>query len=157
MAIATHTGAILSAQKDDMTHAPAGALTKRLQAILGVMSAQFLLGLALATVADYDASTHTGNHAIHQFVLGLHMLLALGLVIGSIAILAAARKFVQQQIVPAVVGLIAILVSVVCGIGTLMFDSHEWYTFFMGAGFIVAISIYGAILGYLQFHHHSLE
>ncbi len=128
------------------------ALAGRLQGILGAMSAEFLLGLALATVADYDAEAHTGNHVVHQAVLGLHVLLALGILVGATMLVVMTKKLLPKQFGAAVVGLVAVLVAIVCGMATLAVDSHEWFTFGMGTGFIVAIGVYGGMLGYVQLH-----
>jgi len=126
-------------------------MTKRLQGVLGMLSSQFVLGLAAATVADYDPDTKTGNKTVHDIILGLHILLAVGILVIAIQLLVRAKKSVPKQFAVSVVGLIAVLASIGFGIARMAVDS-EWYTFGMGTGFVVAISVYGAMLGNIQLH-----
>ena len=121
-------------------------LERQLQGLLGGLSTQFLLGLALATVADYDPDTHTGNHAAHQTLLVLHIVVAVGILIGSIVLVAAVKKQAPRLLGMTSVGLAAILVSIGTGMARLSVD-NEWLTFLMGAGFVVAIGVYGRLLG----------
>lgn len=152
MASTTHPGipATLGRSK-----APARAakrtLEQRLQGMLGMLSTQFLLGLALATVGDYDTATHTGNHAVHQILLILHVLVAIGILAGSIQLLVAAGKQAQKFTALAWVGLVAVLVSIASGLVRLRVDA-EWLTFVMGTGFIVAVGVYGRLLGNVLKH-----
>jgi hypothetical protein len=141
MSSTTHFGAMVP------THAIENStvIEKGLQRMLGGLSLQFVLGLALATVAAYDSSTHTGNQALYQLFLLLHMLVGLGILAGSIALVVAARKRAPGLTIRAVVGLCAILVSIITGLARVSVDG-EWLTFLMGAGFIAAISLYGQML-----------
>jgi|GEM_PF-417347 len=130
----------------EQTMARKVALERQLQGMLAGLSVQFLLGLALATVAGYDANTYTGNHMAYQLVLVLHMVVALGLVAGSISLVAATRKRAAKFSGIGWAGLVAILVATGSGLARLSVDG-EWLTFLMGAGFIAAVALYGRLLG----------
>ena len=148
-----HTAHTAFADKGaELTAAGQTALAHRLQGMLGGLSLQFLLGLALATVASYDASSHTGNRGAFEGILLLHMLVALGLVAGSVALAVKARHLVPRLSGMAWAGLVAILISAAAGMARLSADS-EWLTFLMGAGFIAAVGIYGRMLGEVLKQH----
>lgn len=140
------THAVPIGKGGEMADARKVTLERQLQGMLGGLSAQFLLGLALATIADYNSSTHTGNHAVHQIILLLHILLAIGLVVGSIGIVTAIRKRVPRFTGLAWTGLAAILVSAAAGLARLYVDG-EWLSFLMGAGFVLAVGVFGQLLG----------
>lgn len=147
MSSTTHmTGSVPMRKGRELTEASKVSLERRLQGILGGLAAQFLLGLALATIADYNASTHTGNHAIHQIVLTLHMLVAVGLIVGSIGLVIAVRKQAPKFGGLAWTGLVSLLVAAAAGLARLSVDG-EWLSFLMGAGFVVAFGVYGQLLG----------
>ncbi len=146
------TGSVPLRKGHELTEASKVALERRLQGMLGGLAAQFLLGLALATVADYNASTHTGNHTAHQIVLLLHMLVAVGLIVGSIALVAAIRKQASNVGWLAWTGLAALLISAAAGMARLSVDG-EWLSFLMGAGFVVAFGVYGQLLGDVLKYH----
>jgi hypothetical protein len=141
MSSTTHFGAMVPARAGENS----AVIEKSLQRMLGGLSVQFVLGLALATVAAYDSGTHTGSQALYQLFLLLHMLVGLGLLAGSIALLVATRKRAPRLTGRAVVGLCAMLVSIVTGLARISVDG-EWLTFLMGTGFIVAISLYSQML-----------
>jgi len=146
MAATTHLSGALPLEKQLERTGHLVSVERQVQGMLGGLSAQFVLGLALATVAGYDADTHTGNHAVYQIVLTLHSLLAIGLLVGSILLVRAVIKQTPKLMGLAVTGLVAIIVSFVAGLARLSVDA-EWLTFIMGTGFIVAISVYGRLLG----------
>jgi hypothetical protein len=150
MSSTTHFGAMAPARE----HENSAVIEKGLQGMLSGLSLQFVLGLALATVATYDSDTHVGNRALYQLFLLLHILVGLGLLVGSTALIVTARTRAPKLTGRAVVGLCAILVSVVTGLARMSING-EWLTFLMGAGFIVAISLYGQMLVEILRHGDS--
>jgi hypothetical protein len=150
------SGSVPMGKGGEMVEAHKVPLERQLQGMLGGLSAQFLLGLALATIADYNSSTHIGNHAVHQIILLLHMLIALGLIVGSIGVVRAVRRQVPKFGGLALTGLVAILVATVSGLVRLFVDG-EWLTFLMGAGFVLAVGAHGQLLGDVLKQHKQHE
>lgn len=129
-------------------------LEGRLQGMVSMLSIQFLLGLALATVADYDPDTHTGNHAAHQVLLGLHVLVAVGILVGAVQMVLGTKKGAPRLSGLAIGGLVAVVVAFAAGAVRLSVD-NEWLTFIMGVGFIAAVGIYGRLLGMVMARGHQ--
>jgi len=137
----THFGAMSPAREAENST----VIEKGLQGMLSGLSLQFVLGLALATIAAYDSDTHVGNRALYQLFLLLHILVGLGLLVGSTVLIVTVRARAPKLTGRAVIGLCAILVSVVTGLARMSVNG-EWLTFLMGAGFIAALSLYGQML-----------
>ena len=114
---------------------------RKLYELIGVLSVQFILGVALTTVIAYDSSqtslTQNITLWLHIFI-GAYLLLISGLFL----IKSIKRK---QLVTESWLGLIAVLVAF--GSGSIAAkDGNNWATLIMAVGFLVALLVYSLSL-----------
>jgi predicted transporter len=111
-------------------------LKRQIRGISIGLVVEFILGVMLASVAAAD-ETAKHQSTLHSVTLGLHMLIGLGLVIGSIVQAAMARQYPAVR-AKLIAGSVAIIVAFAAGMSVVAFDS-SWGVLIMGLGFIVAL------------------
>lgn len=106
---------------------------KLLQNLLGMLIAEFVLGVMLMTVTEFKLDDMSG---IVWTVLALHVIVALGLLAHAIMYAIKTKRKVQANL-----ALVSVVISIVTG-GALMGEDNPWLTFAMALGFIAASVVY---------------
>ena len=115
-----------------------------LRQVLSMLSLEFLLGVGASIIGL--PNTVAGVAQVTTIVLiALHTLLAIGIVVVAILLTLNARD--SQLARSTTVGLIAVGVTFLAGVGTLATGSG-WFSFIMAAGFLVAAVSY--VVAYVQ-------
>lgn len=107
------------------------------------LSAQFLFGMAISLIGPPSETTGVA-HAASNVLLGLHVLVAVVLVMGAIGVVRAARGIDQQRRL-AYWGAAAIVLTFGAGVATLI-TRNDWLSYTMAVGFIVSLLVYGGLL-----------
>lgn len=131
------------------TNNPKFWLIKRLQMMMGLLSAQFLIGMALNTIGEPEDSTPTITALIWHWLLALHIALGIGLLISAGFILVYSARNFSQVKGPVTISLIGITFAIVFGTLTAAHFHEELASFLMAASFLIAISVYGRTLAKL--------
>lgn len=119
---------------------------RQLREIIGVLAVQFVLGVTLTTVIDYNQDKPT---VLQNIFLGAHFFLACYLLfISSRALMAAYRA--KRSIPTAWVGLGGIIAAFASG-GMAAQTGNDWAVLVMAISFIVSLLAYGA--QYVQLKH----
>lgn len=108
------------------------------------LSAQFLFGMAISLIGQPSETTGVA-HAAGNVLLGLHVLVALALVIGAVGVVRAARGGRDREWRLARWGAAAIVLTFGAGVATLS-TKNDWLSYTMAVGFIVSLLLYGALL-----------
>lgn len=121
-------------------------LQKALRGISDALLLQFVLGTILATYAAFNDELPVDKQALlHYVFLGLHVLIALTLVIGSIVMLILAIKSQDKRNKKlAWGGMLAILIACVGGVLVFVPSLENTGNFVMSLAFIVALVDYGS-------------
>lgn len=126
---------------EDETLATTVRLRSTVRQLLAMLGAEFLLGMGANLIGL--PSEVSGNPRVATLTLiGLHALLALGIVTVAVIAYLSARR-VQLVARLATVGLSTVAVTFLAGVGTLMTGSG-WLSFVMAAGFLAAMASYGS-------------
>lgn len=117
-------------------------LSKGARGQLAKLITQFLLGMAVNLIGLPSETTGIAKIASAS-ALGLHVLVALGLLISAIVIIRQARdtKYVRL----AWSGGALIVATIVVGILTIAFNNN-WWSYIMAVGFIASFLSYGKLL-----------
>jgi heme A synthase len=107
------------------------------------LSAQFLIGMALALIGQPSQTTGAA-HTASEVLLGLHILVAAGLIAAAARIIRIARGSDRQQQL-AYGAAAAIVLTVGTGILTVI-TKNNWLSYAMAAGFITSLLIYVSLL-----------
>ena len=111
----------------------------RMFTMLGV---QFIAGVGLATIADVNPDAKEQS-LLHNIFLLMHVLIALGLLIGAIRLFVAVQGVKQK---PwnwvGISGLGSIIVALGGGVLTITGPWNEVFAFIMGLGYIGAVTAY---------------
>lgn len=111
---------------------------RRLRILVGVLLVDAILGIALTTIIDFEPSKHS---VAQNSVLVLHILLAIGIVLGGIIqLVSAVRTGVLRG--AAAVGLLSALTALAAG-GKSADNGSDAAIFIMATCFIVAVAVYG--------------
>ncbi|MGE5135764.1 MAG: hypothetical protein ACM32E_22995 [Gemmatimonadota bacterium] len=108
------------------------------------LASVFLLGMVV-NLTGLPSQTSGAAHLASLAFLAAHVLIALGLVAGTVMLLRAAARLGGRWRRQAVVGAAAITVAFAAGILTLMTGSN-WWSYAMAAGFIAALLAHGSLL-----------
>ena len=106
------------------------------------LSAQFLIGMALALIGQPSQTTGTA-HTISEALLGLHILVAAGLIAAAAQIIRLARGDRQRRL--AYGGAAAIVLTIGAGVLTVI-TNNNWLPYAMAAGFITSLLVYVSLL-----------
>ena len=118
---------------------PAESLRRRSREALSALAVMFLLGMAANLIGE---PTGTFVIVVDSIIMGLHILIAIGLVAVGVRALLAARKTALGERA-ALWGLIVIIVTFLAGVLTLI-TGNEWASYVMSVGFLAAAALYGA-------------
>jgi hypothetical protein len=113
------------------------------QHIVLMLTVQFLLGMAVNLIGLPD-ETGGGAKAATTVFLALHVLIAVGLVIGAIMALNAAKSLSPALRRLTEYATAGISVTFVAGVLTMITDNN-WWSYLMAGGFIVTLLMYGSI------------
>jgi hypothetical protein len=116
-------------------------LRSTLRQLLAMLGAEFLLGMG-ANLVGLPSEVSGSARAVTLTLIGLHALLALGIVVVAGLSTVAARQ-VQLVVRMTTVGLSSVAVTFLAGVGTLM-TGNGWLSFVMAAGFLAAMAVYGS-------------
>ncbi|HLO31468.1 MAG TPA: hypothetical protein VK249_20120 [Anaerolineales bacterium] len=108
-----------------------------------MLTAMFVLGMAVNLVGLPQETTGFAKTATLIF-LGLHVLIAVGLVIGSVITLRLTLRAAPQLGRLAWIGLALIAVTFGAGVLTVWLKS-DWWSYVMALGFIGSFLIYGSL------------
>lgn len=108
------------------------------------LGAQFVLGMVVAVTGQPSETTGTA-HTVSTVFLALHVLLALALVAGAVMIIRAARVIPARRRMLAHWGALAIALTFVTGILTMITTSSGW-SYAMAAGFAASLVLYFIML-----------
>jgi hypothetical protein len=107
------------------------------------LSAQFLIGMALALIGQPSQTTGAA-HTASEVLLGLHILVAVGLIAAAVqAILLTRGSDRQRQL--AYGGAAAIVLTSGTGVLTVI-TKNNWWSYAMAAGFITSLLVYVSLL-----------
>lgn len=116
---------------------------RRSREALSALAVVFLLGMAVNLFTD-PGDDSTASRVIGFTLLGLHVLLAIGVIVVAVRVrIAAGREGAGQRV--ALWALVVVVVTFLFGVGTVLTDS-EWLSFLMAAGFLAAGGLYTALL-----------
>lgn len=114
-------------------------LRTRLRGMLWMLALIFLLGMGANLVGLPGENDGTGR-IVSIVLIALHALLGIGILATAIRAMPAARDSgIGGR--EALTGLIAVIITFLAGIGTVMTGSG-WLSFLMAAGFLVAAAVY---------------
>jgi hypothetical protein len=124
-----------------MTAELSSHLLTRVRMQLGLLTAQFLLGMGVNLIGEPEGGLALASK---NLLLASHIIVAIGLFIGvgltmRLAIKQGGRILLQTRGAGAAVGL-AILAG-----GLTMFVDSDWWSFVMAIAFIVAFVVYGLL------------
>lgn len=108
------------------------------------LSAQFLLGMAVNLIGQPSQTTGAA-HAVSTVLLGLHVVVAIGLVAGAVMVIRAARGGGDRPRQLARSGAVLIGLTVIAGVMTVI-TKNNWWSYAMAAGFIASVLLYGSLL-----------
>lgn len=111
---------------------------RRLLSLMGALIADAILGVALATFINFNPSKHSSSQ---DAVLGLHILIAIGIIVGGIVQVVASfrAKFLR---LPVSVGFLSSTVAFAAG-GISADSGNDVAVFIMAVCFIIALCAYG--------------
>jgi hypothetical protein len=104
----------------------------------------FLLGMAV-NLLGLPSETSGAAHVASIALLAAHVLIALGLLIGTVMLIRAAAGLGGRWRRQAVTGAIAIVAAFGAGALTLA-TKNNWWSYAMAVGFIAALLAYGSLL-----------
>jgi heme A synthase len=112
------------------------------------LSAQFLLGMAVNLIGPPSETTGVA-HAVSTVLLGLHVVVAIGLVAGAVMVIRAARGAGDRPRQLARSGAVLIGLTVIAGVMTVI-TKNNWWSYAMAAGFIASVLLYVSLLVWAQ-------
>ena len=109
-----------------------------------MLSAQFLLGIAVALIGQPSETTGTA-HTASNVLLGLHVLVAIAIVAVAVRTILVARASDEGARRPARWGGVLTGLTFVAGVAT-MITKNNWWSYAMAVGFIASLLLYGSLL-----------
>jgi hypothetical protein len=106
------------------------------------LSAQFLIGMALALIGPPSQTTGAA-HTASEVLLGLYILVAVGLIAAAAQIIRLARGDQQRRL--AYGSAAAIALTSVTSVLTVI-TNNNWLSYAMAAGFITSLLVYVSLL-----------
>jgi hypothetical protein len=119
-------------------------LSKRSFAQIGMLTAELLLGMAVNLIG-VPSQTTGGAQAATTIFLSLHVLIGIGLIVGSLLTVRLALKAGPQFIRLAWAGVVLIALTFIAGALT-MATNNNWLSYLMAVGFMASLLLYGALL-----------
>lgn len=106
--------------------------------LMGALILDAILGIALSTLINFDPSKHS---AVQDIFLGLHMVIAVGIIIGGIVQLVVSIRTHMLRL-SITIGFLSSLVAFVAG-GISADKGNNVAVFVMAVCFIIALAAYG--------------
>lgn len=123
----------------------AGVIKKHAGAMIGMLAAQFLLGMSENLMGKPD-ELHGAEKIVSGITLMLHVLIGLGLLIRGTILLRTAMSQGSTALSKARLGGLGVVVAFVSGIlNTATTTGDSWWSFTMSVGFLMAFLAYGAL------------
>lgn len=114
------------------------------------LTMEFILGLSLATIVDYNPDA-TQQSMARNIILGLHILVAFMLLLGATIILVRTTKRPGRRwTLIGWTGIISVITALASGVLVVTGSWPEFFAFLMGLGFITALGTYTYALSYLR-------
>lgn len=110
-----------------------------------MLSLQFILGVTLTTLINYDPNKHSG---IQTAFLVLHIAVALGLLAVSIARVITSIKW-HYLVISSVIGFLSIVDAMISG-SIAASNGSDIAVFLMSMGFLAAFAAYGYSMGQIS-------
>ncbi|HUZ18292.1 MAG TPA: hypothetical protein VMV68_07880 [Spirochaetia bacterium] len=104
---------------------------------------QFLFGMAVNLIGMPSEASGAGRTATTVF-LAVHVLVAIGLIVGSIRVVVFAGRLESPPTALAWVGLVVIVIAFAAGILNMMTGSG-WWSYLMAASATVSLLLYGIL------------
>lgn len=115
---------------------------KQLRGLTALLSVQFILGVTLTTLVNYDPSK---RNVPQTLFLSLHIAVAIALlIVAAIRFITSVRW--HYLIVSSAVGILSIILSMIAGMIAASSGSGV-AVFFMAMGFLAAFAAYGYSMG----------
>ena len=133
----------LPARKSDSAVTPQVALKLRARGQLSGLLSQLILGMAVNLIGGPNLTPGAAKIAISVFLI-LHVIIAIGLVVGAILAAVNARRAEPKLARLGWIGLAVIIVTFSAGVVTLITNSG-WWSFLMAAGATASLVIYGVL------------
>lgn len=109
---------------------------------MAALAIEFILGITLTTLINYQPNKHS---TVQNVFLGLHIVVALGILIGSIMRLILAYRW-QWLRIPSAIGLLSVLGALFAGSAAADNGSNIG-VFLMALFFLIAFAVYGYSMG----------
>jgi hypothetical protein len=129
-----------------MNTTAASKLAKRARAQIAMLSAQLLLGMAVNLIG-MPKEVSGGSKVATTTFLALHILIGIGLLVGSLLAVKRALAVSPHFVRDAWIGVALVTVTFVSGMLTFMLDNN-WWSYAMAAGFLASYLLYGAMFVY---------
>lgn len=111
---------------------------------IAMLTVIFLAGMAVNVIGMPDETTGTIMN-ISAVLTGLHALIGIGLIAGSVIALRIAYKEARSFTTLAWAACVSLVISFATGV-MMMVAKSGWWSFIMAASFLAALLLYGAIL-----------
>jgi uncharacterized membrane protein YfcA len=124
----------------------AASVNKTKRAVRGLaigLVVEFLLGVLLVTVADTNDQA-TQQSLAHNVILGLHVLIAVGLLVGSIAQALPKQEAWRRRRLMLAAG--CIIGAFLGGVWAVSLPGADWGVLVMALGFMAALLVYNQLL-----------
>lgn len=115
---------------------------RQLMGLMAALAIEFILGITLTTLINYQPHKHS---TVQNVFLVLHIIVALGILIGSIARVALAYKWRWLR-VPSTIGVVSVLGALFAG-STAANSGNDVGVFLMALFFLFAFAVYGYSMG----------
>lgn len=122
---------------------PDNKLGTRARGQLAMLTAEFLLGTGVSLIGLPSETSGTAKAATST-LLGVHILIAVGLIVGAVLTIRQVPALQSKLRSQAWTGAAVIAVTVAAGVLTMILKSN-WWTFLMAVGFIASYILYGSI------------
>lgn len=124
-------------------------LRRRARNQLAMLSAQFLLGMAVNLLGTPGGVTANPAKAASYAFTALHVLIGIGLIVGTVLTIRRALGWGRPVVRLTVFGGVSVVVAFAAGILT-MAPGGDWWSYLMAVGFMAALALYGML--YLRTH-----
>jgi hypothetical protein len=119
--------------------------------LLTMLSIQFILGMVLNLFVELPKNASVGSILSHGgVVLVLHILVAVGLLLGSLALIfRASAAHSKSWLIASIIGALGVFVALTNGLA-FIFNDDDVTSFIMALGFIVAATAYSTTLSFAE-------
>jgi uncharacterized protein YacL len=115
---------------------------RQLMGLMAALAIEFILGITLTTLINYQPNKHS---TVQNVFLVLHIIVALGILIGSIVRVILAYKWRWLR-VPSAVGILSVLGALFAGSAAAN-SGNNVGVFLMALFFLFAFAVYGYSIG----------